>query len=158
MVFGELFQHIRRRGITCLRLLSSRKLHGVKENLSQLLRGIDVKILARLPVDGGLQLLNPGHQGIPVGFQLLPPDFHALPLHVIQNQGQRHLYPAHKLFHACPAQFLPQNLGSPQGHPGPVAAVLRKFFRSGQRGLPERMPLYLPKTLLPAGDRNPQVL
>ena len=59
MVCRQLFQHICRRRIARLCLFSTRKLHFTKENLSQLLRGIDIKFSSRILIYFFFQTGNP---------------------------------------------------------------------------------------------------
>ena len=54
----QFFQYIRCRGITGLCLFASRKLHLFKENLSQLLGGIDIEFMPCLLVNFLFQLGN----------------------------------------------------------------------------------------------------
>ena len=88
----QLFQHIRCRGITCLCLFSSRKLHPLKENLSQLLGGIDIELMACLLVDFLFQLGDSHLKPVPIFFKLSPFHLHALLLHMEKAVNQGHLY------------------------------------------------------------------
>ena len=152
---GKLFQHICRRGITCLGLLAPGKLHGIKEHLSQLLRRIDVEFHSRLGMDGLLQFLYPLHQRVAVGLQLLPAHLHALALHIVQHQRQGHLHVPHQLIHAGFFQLFLQNLRGGSRHISAITAIFRELLRHKRRGL---MKLLFPEDLPPSGYGKPQVL
>ena len=152
---GKLFQHIRRRGITCFGLLAPGKLHGIKEYLSQLLGRINIEFHSCLGMDGFLQLLYPLHQRIAVGFQFLPAHLHSLMLHIIQHQRQGHLHVTHQLIHSGFYQLFLQHFRCGSRHISAVTAIFRKLFRHKRRSL---IQLLFPENLPSSGYGKPQVL
>ena len=83
---GQLFQHVRRRGIPALRLLPVFQPHMLEQDDSELLRGIDVERLPRQSVNLLLQLDDPPAKLLAVYFQGLALDLHALALHVVKHE------------------------------------------------------------------------
>ena len=129
MLRRQLFQHVRSRGIAGLGLFAPWKLHLVKQDLSQLLGGIDVKAASGLLMNALLQFLDPGHQSIPVMLKFLPAHRHALPLHLMKHQGKGHLHLFHKLPHPCLGQLLPDHLPGLQGGIGLILVKYRQLLQ-----------------------------
>ena len=88
----QLLQHVRRRGVAGLGLLSALQPHLLKEDHAQLLGRVDVEHLPGLLVDLLLQLFDLDGQPVAVVLQLGCLHLHSVPLHVEQGEHKRHLY------------------------------------------------------------------
>ena len=89
---SQLFKHIRRRRIPCLCLLSMRKLHPLKKDLSQLFGRVNVKRLPGQLVNLLLQLLDLHLQLLSIDPQLFSVHPDTCLLHVIKAVYQRHFH------------------------------------------------------------------
>ena len=155
MLRSQFLQHVRRRGIAGLGFFASRQLHLLKQDLSQLFGGIDVKGTSRLLMNALLQFLNPGHQSISITPKFLPAHCHALLLHLVEHQRQRHLHLVHQLPHTGLCQLPLYNLSGLQSH---ICLVLVKdcqLLQVFRRGLRQ---VLFSKALLIARNRQFQML
>ena len=107
MLLGQFLQYISRRRITGLGLLSVRKMEILKQDLSQLLWRIDIKLLSCLPVYVCFKLSNAPGQLLPVFLQFIRPDKDTFLLHMVQDEYQRHLDRIKEFLHPFFSKSLP---------------------------------------------------
>ena len=91
VVLGELLKHIRRGRVTGLRLLAALHAELSEQDLPELLRRVDVELLARLRVDPRLQRLDAGPKLHAIVDERLLIDEDTGTLHIVQCIHERHL-------------------------------------------------------------------
>ena len=88
MLVFQLFQHVRIGGVAGLGLLHHRQPQGFKQQLSQLLGGIDIELFSGISVNDFLTVCNPLGKHLPEGLQKAAIHADAPLLHPIQNSTQ----------------------------------------------------------------------
>ena len=87
----ELLQHLRRGGITCLRLFPVGQPLFLKKDHAQLFGRIDVELLTCIGINLLLQFIDTAPQPLAVCPKLLPFDPDPVAFHIRQHKYQRHL-------------------------------------------------------------------
>ena len=118
----ELFQHLGAGGVARLGLFHRGQAQLVKEDVPQLLGGVDVEGLPRQLIDLGLVSGDALGEHLPKGGQGLPVYQEALPLHLGQDRAQGELHLVIELVH--PQLLQPGGQGLAQGPD--EGAVLRQ--------------------------------
>ncbi len=151
----QLLQDICRSGITAFRLLSARKSHLFKKDLSQLLGACDVKLASRRLVNGLLQLADPIHQLLAVLGQLVRQHADADVLHIVQDIRERQLHPLVQLQHLCRFKSLPHERSRLRERPAGLLRVgCRPLWFTPVKGLHR----IFPQKVIAALDGLSQIL
>ena len=106
MLAAQLFEGLGVRRPAGFRLFAGGEHQLFKQDLAELLRGVDVELLAREGVDLLLQRVDADGELLPVVVQRLPVDEKARPLHVGQHIAQRQLHFVHEGRHALVFELL----------------------------------------------------
>ena len=105
MVRCHFLQDIRSRRIARLCLLSSRKLHFLKEDRSELLRAVQIELFFRFRIDFLRQFTDPHGEHLPILNKRLAAGQNAFLLHLCQDTGKRHLHTSEEVCHIFTVQF-----------------------------------------------------
>ena len=109
MLVLQLFQHIGIGGITGFGLLNGRKFHLLKQQLTQLFGGIDIKGRIRVGINEALTISNALRKHLSKLQKLLTVDGNAPLLHAIKHTAKRQLDVVIKRRHPLPLQLGTQN-------------------------------------------------
>ena len=150
----KLIQHVRRRGITGLRLFTSRQLHFLKENGPQLFWRVNVKILACLSTNLLLQLTNSHLKLLSVDSKRLSLHLNPFFFHGIQSKHQRHLNLLKNPLHTCLSQSLFQRSFHSQRHISHKTTQPLHLFRLLRQGI---LVPFLANHLLASWENLPQI-
>ena len=105
----ELFQHVRVRGVAAFRLLARRQAELVKEDLPELLGGVDVEFLPGIAEDRLLRSLDPALEHIAEGDERHLVRLDARSLHFSEHAAERQLDLVIELLHAVLRELFRQS-------------------------------------------------
>ena len=105
----ELFQHVRVRGVAAFRLLARRQAELVKEDLPELLGGVDVEFLPGIAEDRLLRSLDPALEHIAEGDERHLIRLDARSLHFSEHAAERQLDLVIELLHAVLRELFRQS-------------------------------------------------
>ena len=117
MAVFQLFQHLNVGGIALLGLFDGLEPQFLKQDMSQLLGGVDVELLPGQTVDLLCQLLDLAAEGGPETEKPSGVQQKALPLHLAQNGNQRQLHFTKEFFHPLFPDALSQGFMEPSHGP-----------------------------------------
>ena len=109
MLVFQLFQHVRIGGVAGLGLLHHRQPQGFKQQLSQLLGGIDIELFSGISVNDFLTVCNPLGKHLPEGLQKAAIHADTPLFHPIQNSTQGQFDLLIQLPHLLFFQLFPEN-------------------------------------------------